>query len=317
MRNILLTGATGFVGRGILDRLLQQSAITVYVPTRRPQSVAPNERVIPIAADLSLDRIASEVLRSTNAIIHAAATVHLLDEYHPEQLERIYKSDITAAMTLAEDAAAAGVRRFVFISSIKVNGENTEGRGPFTEADLPAPNDPYGQSKARIEQSLAELSIRSGMEVVVIRPPLVYGPGVGANFANLMRLARSGLPLPLGNIPNRRSLLARTNLADFVACCLDHPAAANQVFLISDGHDISTTELVHAIATASGRRALLFPMPLPVLRAVSHMAGRSGALEKLVGSLQVNSIKARTLLNWTPPDELATALKQTVKGLEA
>jgi nucleoside-diphosphate-sugar epimerase len=220
--------------------------------------------------------------------------------------------NVEGTLNLARQAAAAGVKRFVFVSSVKVNGEITEPGRAFTEADAPDPQDAYGQSKHEAEQGLRQTAIDTGMEVVIIRPPLVYGPGVKANFAALMRAVQRGWPLPLGAVHNQRSLVALDNLVDFIITCITHPQAANQTFLVSDGQDLSTTELVRGMAQAAGVPARLLPVPVWALQAAGSLLGKGDAVQRLCGNLQVDISKARTLLGWVPLVSVVEGLRRAV-----
>jgi nucleoside-diphosphate-sugar epimerase len=227
------------------------------------------------------------------------------------------RTNVEGTLKLAQDAAAAGVRRFVFLSSIKVNGEATAPGRPFRETDAPHPVDPYGRSKLEAEQALFEFGQRSGMEVVVVRPPLVYGPGVKANFRSMMRWLSKGVPLPLGAIHNHRSLVALDNLVDLLVRCTEHPAAANQVFLAGDGEDVSTTALLRRTAAALGCRARLIPVPASWLMMAARGLGKAPVASRLCGNLQVDISKARDLLGWQPPVSLDEGLRRAAAGFLA
>ena len=228
-----------------------------------------------------------------------------------DPLAEFRRVNVQGTLNLARQSAVVGVGRFVFISSIKVNGEATQLERPFTADDAPAPIDAYGVSKMEAEQGLREIALQTGMEVVIIRPPLVYGPGVKANFAALMRWLRYGVPLPLGAIPNRRSLVSLDNLVDLILTCLTHPAAANQTFLVSDGEDVSTTELLRRTGQALGRPARLIPVPASWLKLAAAMVGKPDVAQRLCESLQVDIEKTRRLLGWSPLISLDQGLKQT------
>jgi UDP-glucose 4-epimerase len=217
-------------------------------------------------------------------------------------------------LNLARQAAAAGLRRFVFVSSIKVNGEATQLARPFIADDAPAPLDAYGVSKMEAEQGLREIARQTGMEVVIIRPPLVYGPGVKANFAAMMRWLKRGVPLPLGAIHNQRSLVALDNLVDLILTCLTHPAATNQTFLVSDGEDVSTTELLRRMGQAMGKTARLLPVPASWLKVAASLVGKGDVAQRLCGSLQVDISKTRELLGWVPPVSLDEGLRRAAAG---
>jgi nucleoside-diphosphate-sugar epimerase len=220
--------------------------------------------------------------------------------------------NVDSTLNLARQAAAAGINRFVFISSVKVNGESTPPGRAFAEIDAPNPQDAYSQSKHEAEQGLRQLGADTGMEVVVIRPPLVYGPGVKANFAALVRAVQRGWPLPLGAVHNQRSLVALDNLVDFIVTCITHPQAANQTFLVSDGQDLSTAELVRGIAQAAGVPARLLPVPVWALQAGATLLGKGDAVQRLCGNLQVDISKARSLLGWVPPVSVEEGLRRAM-----
>jgi UDP-glucose 4-epimerase len=223
--------------------------------------------------------------------------------------------NVEGTLNLARKAAATGVRRFVFVSSIKVNGEATQLGHPFNADEAPAPLDPYGVSKFEAERVLRALEAETGMEVVIVRPPLVYGPGVKANFASMVRWVERGVPLPLGAIHNARSMVALDNLVDLLMLCIKHPAAAGQTFLVSDGEDVSTTELLRRTAQAMGKKPLLVPVPAAVLELGAALLGKRAVAQRLCGSLQVDIEKTRNLLNWTPPLTLDQGLRKAVEGM--
>lgn len=227
-----------------------------------------------------------------------------------DPLSEYRRVNVEGTLNLARQAAAAGIRRFIYISSIKVNGESTPLGKPFVSSTAPAPEDPYGLSKLEAERGLIELVARTGMEVVVIRPPLIYGPGVKGNFASMIKLVEKGLPLPLGAIHNKRSLVGIDNLVDLIIRCIDHPAAANQVFLAGDGEDISTTELLRGVGRAMGKPARLIPVPAGLLQFGATLLGRKAMAQRLLGSLQVDISKTRDLLDWKPPYTVEEGLRR-------
>ena len=254
----------------------------------------------------------STVLRGKDAVIHLAARVHVMRESAGDPLAEFRRVNTEGTLNLARQAVLAGVKRFVFISSVKVNGESTEPGHSFTEADTPNPQDAYGQSKHEAEQGLRQLSADTGMEVVIIRPPLVYGPGVKANFAVLMRAVQRGWPLPLGAVHNQRSLVALDNLVDLIVTCITHPQAANQTFLVSDGEDLSTPDLIRRMARALNRSARLLPVPVLALQAGASLLGKGDAVQRLCGNLQIDISKARSLLGWLPPWSVDEGLRRAV-----
>ena len=245
-------------------------------------------------------------------VIHLAARVHVMKDTATNPYSAFRTVNVDGTLTLARQASDAGVRRFVFISSVKVNGESTQPGRAFTETDAPNPQDAYGHSKHEAEQGLRQIASDTGMEVVIIRPPLVYGPGVKANFAALMRAVQRGYPLPLGAVHNLRSLVALDNLVDFIVTCITHPKAANQTFLVSDGQDLSTTKLVRGMAQAAVLPARLLPVPVWALQAGASLLGKGDTVQRLCGNLQIDMSKARYLLGWAPPVSVEEGLRRAM-----
>lgn len=308
---ILLTGATGFLGRALLKELLyREHEVTAAV--RHASPVVKGLRSYPIV-DIGGTTDWLPALQGIEVVVHAAARVHVVRERHPDPLAEYRHVNVDGTLRLARQAVASGVRRFVFISSIKVNGESTLLGKPFLAGDVPAPEDPYGVSKLEAEQGLMRLADEAGMELVIIRPPLVYGPGVKANFLSMMRWLHKGVPLPFGAIHNRRSLVALDNLVDLIVTCIEHHAAANQAFLVSDGEDLSTSELLRRMGAVLGRPARLLPVPSWLLQAGAAALGKQALSQRLCGSLQVDIGKTRELLGWTPPLSIDEALRKTAK----
>jgi UDP-N-acetyl-alpha-D-quinovosamine dehydrogenase len=253
-----------------------------------------------------------DALTGCDAVVHMAARVHVMRDGSADPLTEYRKVNVLGTQALARQAAAAGVKRFILLSSIKVNGERTQPGRPFTAEDDPRPEDAYGVSKYEAECVLHEISAATGMDIVIIRPPLVYGPGVRANFRVLMNAVARGIPLPLGAIHNRRSLIALDTLVDFIITCLNHPAAANATFVVSDGEDLSTTDLIRRLARAMGRPARLVAVPAFLLRAVATLIGKRDMAQRLLGSLEVDISKARQLLKWSPPISVDEGLRRAV-----
>jgi nucleoside-diphosphate-sugar epimerase len=309
---ILVTGATGFVGRALCSHLRQQ-AFEVHAAVRSPKTGLHANRTVTIAA-LGPDTDWAPALQGINVVVHLAARVHVMRDTAVDPAMEFRTANVDATLHLARQAAAAGVRRLVFLSSVKANGESTLPGQPFRETDVLAPQDDYGRSKCEAEQGLRQIASATGLEVVIIRSPLVYGPGVKANFASLMRLVARGWPLPLGGIHNRRSLVGSGNLVDFIATCAIHPGAANQTFLVSDGHDLSTTELVRSLAQAADVPARLLPVPVGLLLLAGRCMGQGAAMQRLCDNLQVDISKARELLHWQPPIAVSTGLAQAYQG---
>lgn len=307
---VLLTGATGFVGRGVLARLRQEKDVQLRVALRGAATQCLEGAEVALIEGLSVAQSWTHGLDDIDVVIHCAARVHVMEEQAVDPLAEFRAVNVEGTRHLAQQAAAAGVRRFVFVSSIKVNGEETSPGRPFTAEAEPRPQDPYGQSKLEAEQALFEIARQTGLEVVVIRPPLVYGPGVKANFASLTRALQRRLPLPFGSIDNRRSLVARDNLVDLLLLCARHPAAAGQVFLVSDGEDLSTAQLCRGLSEALGVRPRLLPVPAALLRLLGALTGRSQQVQRLLGSLQVDISATRKRLGWTPPVTMAQALRE-------
>jgi UDP-glucose 4-epimerase len=257
-------------------------------------------------------------LANVDKIVHLAARVHVMNDKSTDPLAEFRRVNVEGTANLARQAAAAGVRRFVYLSSIKVNGEFTQEGHPFTADDAPAPADPYGVSKHEAEQALRQIAADTGMEVVIIRPPLVYGPGVKANFESMMRWLARGVPLPLAAVThNRRSLVALANLVDLIVTCLNHPAGANQTFLVSDGEDLSTAQLLKRIGAALGRQARLFYVPPSMLKLGAQVANKPDIYQRLYGSLQLDITKTRRLLGWTPPVSVDEGLRRAAEGFRA
>ncbi|MCO2331525.1 NAD-dependent epimerase/dehydratase family protein, partial [Pseudomonas aeruginosa] len=270
MSRILVTGASGFVGRALSEQL-QRLGHEVVAAARSTSSRIPSSVRSVLTGDLCPDTDWSEALQAVDIVIHAAARVHVMYETLADPLQEFRKVNVEATLNLARQAASKGVRRFIFISSIKVNGEATEDGRPYRADDEPRPIDPYGLSKLEAERGLLDLAARTGIEVVIIRPVLVYGPGVKANFLNMMKVINKKIPLPFLLVDNRRSLVALTNLVDLITSCLEHPSAANQVFLVSDDEDLSTSELLKRMGIALGAPARLLPVPVFLMKFIARI----------------------------------------------
>lgn len=261
--------------------------------------------------DISKDTDWSKALKDVEIVIHAAARAHVMRETVADPLSEFRKVNVDGTVNLARQAAANGAKRFIFLSSIKVNGETTTLGHPFKADDIPAPIDPYGISKHEAEQALIEIGRKTGMELVIIRPPLVYGPGVKANFHNMMRWLSKGIPLPLGAIRNKRSFVALPNLIDLIVTCIDHPKAAGHIFLVSDDEDLSTPELLRRMGRSLGHPAHLISVPPILLDLGARITGKPEMAQRLCASLQLDISKTRTILGWTPPVAVNIALKET------
>jgi UDP-glucose 4-epimerase len=310
---ILVTGANGFVGSALAARL-SRSAPGVRAAMRRPPAARQPGVEHVAAPSLSADADWRRALTGVRTVVHAAARVHVMRDEAPDPLAAFRSANVEGTLALARQAAAAGIERFVFVSSIKVNGESTPPDRPFSAADVPQPSDPYGVSKLEAERALGELARETGLPVVIVRPPLVYGPGVKANFFALLKWLHRGVPLPFGAIHNRRSLVALENLVDLLATCAEHPAAPGQTLLVSDGEDLSTTELLRRLAAALGKRARLVPVPEQALILAARALGAGSIAQRLCGSLCVDIAPTRRLLGWAPPVSVDDGLRATAEA---
>lgn len=305
MCRVLITGASGFVGGGLCDALRIRNID--FIPVVRRNAASGQFGVEDITEETRWDN----VLGDCDTVIHLAARVHVMKDRNSNPLSAYRKANVDATINLAQQAAKLGVKRFIFVSSVKVNGEGTSEK-PFSVFDEPAPLDPYGKSKLEAEVALQELSHITGLEVVIIRPPLIYGPGVRANFLRLMQLVKTGMPLPFGAIRNRRSMVALDNLVDLLIVCIRHPAAAGHIFMVSDDNDISICELLRMLATAMGIRSLLLPIPAQLITGVASLIGKSATANRMLSSLQVDISHTKSTLGWQPVVTMQNSLDKTV-----
>jgi nucleoside-diphosphate-sugar epimerase len=310
---IAVTGANGFVGQALVRQLADNGhQLLAYV--RRSEGFASIAGVTPMASP-DLGPHADWRLRSEKCIdvlVHTAARVHVMEDDAADPLAKYRRVNVAGTLALAQQAVAAGVRRFVFLSSIKVNGESTAPDVAFCRDDRHVPDTPYGLSKLEAEQGLARIAAQSGMELAVVRPPLVYGPGVGANFLRRMDGVRRGLPMPFRRVRNARSLVYVGNLASALAQCCEHPGAVGKTYLVSDGAPVSTPELISAIAAAMGRPARLLPVPSGLMQAAASILGKGEEAERVLGSLVVDDTPLVRELGWTPPYTFEAGLRATV-----
>lgn len=307
--NVLLTGASGFVGAAIRRQIMTDRQYSLSSAFRSAKIIPlADEKIFEISTlDSNTDWSAS--LKSANVVIHSAARVHMIHETSAEPLAEFRRINVEGTLNLAHQAAAMGVRRFIFLSSIKVNGEETSKYQKYHADDVVAPLDPYGISKAEAEEQLLALGRSTGMEIVIIRPVLVYGPGVRANFLSMMKWLDRGIVLPFGAISNSRSLVSIDNLISLVLTCVNHPLAANQKFLVSDDHDLSTTQLLTKLSHALGKESRLLPVPESVLIKLANFIGKKTVAQRICGSLVVDITKTREVLGWKPPVSIDEGLK--------
>jgi len=307
---IFITGSNGFLGRQLTNRL---NGRKLSLLTRGAPKISSGHRFLQSEID-SLSDFTSG-LKDCDTVIHCAARVHIMGKESSESLNAYREVNTVGTLNLAKQSVEAGVKRFIFISSIKVNGETTEPNKPFKYSDERSPSDSYGISKSEAEEQLMILAEKTGLEVVVIRPTLIYGPGVKANFASLMSLVSKGIPLPFGSITdNKRSLVSVNNLVDLVVTCIDHPKAANQVFLVSDDDDVSTSQIVHQMAKSLGNTELQLPIPRWCFRFFGKVLGKQDVVDRLLGSLQVDITHTKETLNWQPPQSLEDGFKETAQA---
>jgi len=312
MSGILVTGATGFIGSALCGRLLADGArVRAAVWREDPPGGLQAGLETALIDSVGPDTAWTDALARTDTVIHLAARVHVMDERCKDPLAAYRRVNVAGTERLARVSAANGVKRLVFLSSVKVNGEESLTR--YTENDHAAPSDPYGISKFEAEEVLKKISAETGLEVVIIRPPLVYGPGVKANFYRLMAMVEKGLPLPLGGFDNSRSFVYLGNLTDAIVLCAKHPNAGGRTFLVSDGEDVSTPELVRRLALALGRPSRVFPFPPGLMRLAGKLAGKTASVDRLLGSLVVDNSKIIRELGWKPPFTMSEGLKETAE----
>lgn len=316
MSQVLVTGANGFVGRRVCS-LLQKEGHAVRGAVRYYDSRSV-DRSDPVAGDIvpigDIDGYTdwSGALDGIDIVVHLAARVHVIQEISKNPLESFRSVNVHGTERLARMAIERGVKRFVYISSISVHGNATVARA-YLEEDEAQPISPYAVSKWEGELALRKIEKESDLELVIVRPPLVYGEGVGGNFLRMMQWAQKGLPLPLKSIRNKRSFIGIENLADLIACCVSHPEAAGETFLAADGEDLSTPDLIGRVAKLMGRSARLFPLPVDVIRALGRLAGQGDIVDRLCSSLRVDATKARSVLKWQPQTSLDVGLDRTVR----
>lgn len=310
---LLVTGATGFIGRALVTRLLTYSEHNVYAAVRKVTKDLPSAVHQTKFDDVSKNTDWDNILKDVDCIIHTAARVHVMSDSAKDPLNEFRKINTNGTLNLAQQAADSGVKRFIYLSTIKVNGESTLPGSRFKPDDEFLPTEPYALSKYEAEQGLLKIAQESQMEIVIIRPPLVYGPEVKANFLSMMKWLHKRIPLPFGAIHNKRSLVALDNLVDLILTCIDHPAAADQVFLVSDGEDLSTTELLNHVSAALDKKPRLLRINQQLLEFILTLLGKKDLAQRLFGSLQVDICKTKELLNWIPPVSIDEELQKTAQ----
>ena len=323
MKKILVTGASGFIGNALCNRLFKSHYITYGVVRNSSALFTDNNFNQILIKEINSNTNWKDVLNNINCIVHCAGIAHNMNKNNDLNFYRSVNLDGTKH--LAEQAAEAGVKKLIFLSSIKVNGEYTDDKydksissyqkkNSFTHVDPPNPIDPYSISKLEVEKVLHEIYAKTGLETVIIRLPLVYGKNVKGNLARLIRLVKSGIPLPFGNIANQRSMIGIDNLVDLLIWCIDHPEASGKTFLASDGEDLSTPELIKLIASSMGRKANLFPFPISILKFLGSVFGRREEINRLVGFLRIDNSYTKKILNWTPPISVEEGIRRMVQG---
>ncbi len=308
---ILITGYTGFIGKAVTDYLGSKGH--QLIGWSRQQHAKFNHLQKSFTGDIGPHTDFRSALSGLDAVIHLGARVHVMNDQIKNPLAEFRKVNVHGTVNLARQAADSKVKRFIYLSSVKVCGEQTAYGSAFSENDVPNPIDPYAISKLEAEQELRKIASETGMEVVIIRPPLVYGPGVKANFLRMMEWLCKGVPLPLGAVQNKRSLVGLDNLIDFISACIEHPAAADEIFFVSDGEDISTTELLKRTARALGVPARLLPVPPRLLKVAAKLTGKTELSQRLLGNLQVDISRAKKVLGWRPPFSLDQELEKTAR----
>jgi len=315
--NILITGATGFLGQPLIKKLSNKFEKNKIFPVTRKSSTTFDDYSNIVIDDINSTTKWSDKLLGIDCIIHCAARVHVMNEVDEDPLEAFREVNVRGTLQLAQTAAKSDVKRFIFVSSIKVNGESTTRRLPYQSSDTASPEDPYGISKAEAEEGLKKLAEKTGMDVVIIRPPLIYGPGVKANFAAMLKLTSTGIPLPFGCInDNQRSMVYVENLISLIIECVINPNAANQTFLISDDDDLSTKAFVQGLSNALGKNCFMLPFPNTVFSLVGKALGKSAIIDRLCGSLQVDINHTKNTLNWQPPYSVEQGFAATANAFK-
>jgi nucleoside-diphosphate-sugar epimerase len=313
MSKILVTGGSGFIGKAICENL-KKNNYKINITSR--QNIVKNLNGVKVynvnKIDINTNWV--QALEEVSCVIHCAARTHVLNNNKKNSLSSFRKINVEGTLNLAKQASANGVKRFIFLSSIKVNGERTEKSSIFRYNDTPKPEDSYGISKWEAEKGLWKISKQTGLEVVIIRAPLVYGPGVKGNLRRLIKLIKSRIPLPFSLIENQRSLIGIDNLVDLITHCIEHHKASGNTLLVSDGKDLSTPDLLRYIASSLGLSVSLFPIPLSLLKFFGFLLVRKSEIDRLIGSLRIDNSYTKEILNWTPPISVEEGISRMVEG---
>ena len=313
MTKILITGATGFVGRALFENLKSKKKYFAHLTTRTNQEELFEGGKAFNIGEIDPNTNWKDALDGVSCIVHCAARAHMMEKKQTDSLNAYRRINVDGTRNLAKQAALRGIKRFIFLSSVKVNGEETIASKSFKYDDIPQPQDAYGISKWEAEQALLEVSKKTGLELVIIRAPLIYGVRIKGNFLRLLDLIYKEIPLPLFNINNSRSFIGLDNLVDLIIHCIDHPKAAGKTFLVSDDEDISTPALIRKLSKIMGRSARLFSFPISILKLTGYLIGKTPEVNRLIGSLRVNSSHTRKILEWNPPFSLDEGLEKTVR----
>ena len=312
---LLITGGTGFIGKALIAKL-KLSKYSINISTRKNNLIFPKEKKTLVfnTGEINHKTDWFDALTGVDCIVHCAGRAHMTEELKKDSIDIYRNVNVKGTINLAQQAATCGVKRFIFLSSIKVNGEKTFSSTSYKFDDSPNPEDVYGISKWEAEKGLWEVSKTTGLEVIIIRPTLVYGYGVKGNLARLIKLIRSGIPLPLGLVQNQRSMIGMDNLINLLIRCIDHPKASGKTFLASDGEDLSTPELIKFIASSMGKKANLFPLPIFMLKFLGSIFGKSEEINRLVGSLKIDDSYTKEILDWTPSVSVEEGIRRMVQG---
>lgn len=308
---VLVTGASGFLARSLINMLLSQGLHDVIGSVRSSKSYVTSEIEIFVTGEINGDTAWDRVLEGVDVIIHTAARAHVIKDDVVDPASAFYEVNVSGTIALAAAAIRNNVKRFIFVSSIGVNGSSTSEDEAFSEVSIPNPMALYAISKYEAEQQLSQLVENSMMQLVIVRPPLVYAEDAPGNFGRLLKIVSTSFPLPFALVKNRKSFIYRENLSDFLCKCVDHPVAGGELFLVSDAEDVSTPELLTVLSRAMNKKLYLIPVPMWLMKGVTTLLGKTSIYEQLCDSLVIDSTKARTLLNWNPPFKVRDALRLT------